>query len=203
MHDEGYVKYRAELVEAPPPDSELAAKLNYSRSILRSRGMIGVYPDGVGFGNISARLAGSISFVISGTATGGIETLEAEHFTTVTAFDIERNWLRCEGPIAASSEAMTHGAVYLADASAAAVIHVHSEALWTELLEQSPATSAKVEYGTPEMAREVVRLLRETAAGRLRIFAMAGHREGVIAFGGSLDEARETIISAYNKVLER
>ena len=44
-------------------------------------------------------------------------------------------------------------------------------------------------YGTPEMAQEVVRLFADSGLRELRIFAMAGHEDGVITFGSSAADA--------------
>ncbi len=53
--------------------------------------------------------------------------------------------------------------------------------------------AAEVPYGTPEMAREVQRLFRETDVRARRIFAMAGHKDGIVAFGQDFREALATV----------
>jgi hypothetical protein len=62
----------------------------------------------------------------------------------------------------ASSESLTHAAVYSGDGAAGAVIHCHADALWQRLVGRVPTTSAEVAYGTPEMAGEVLRLFHST-----------------------------------------
>ena len=99
--------------------------------------------------------------------------------------------MECHGPVKASSESLTHAAVY-ADSKVNAVIHVHNLKLWNYLKNKVPATSA--EYGTPEMAYEVIRLFKETDVSTRNIFIMLGHIEGVVAFGRDLDEAGNMII---------
>jgi ribulose-5-phosphate 4-epimerase/fuculose-1-phosphate aldolase len=91
--------------------------------------------------------------------------------------------------VQASSESLTHAAVYEADASAAAVVHVHHGELWRALLGKIPTTAKGIAYGTPEMAYDVLRLFRDTRVADSGIFVLGGHEDGIVAFGGSLQEA--------------
>ena len=47
----------------------LFSELDAARTTLHDAGLIGVYPSGIGYGNISLRLAGNL-FLISGSGTG-------------------------------------------------------------------------------------------------------------------------------------
>ena len=193
--EEGYIKYHLEWeYDAPLPDAEIEA-LNSWRKRMYDLGLIGHYDDlGVGYGNISQRctpLRGD--FVISGTQTGHLSELTAAHYTVVTDYDIPGNALWCRGPIRASSESLTHAAVYALSPIYQAVIHIHHRGLWERLLDKIPTTSPAVPYGTPEMAHEVLRLFRETDMVVGKVFVMAGHEEGIVAFGESLDEAGQVI----------
>ena len=96
-----------------------------------------------------------------------------------------------------SSESLTHAAVYESDKSAGAVIHCHNLRLWRVLLHQIPATSAMIEYGTPEMAYEVMRLFKDTGVRTRKIFLMTGHEGGLIAFGKNLEEAFATLMREW------
>ena len=89
----------------------------------------------------------------------------------------------------ASAESLTHAAVYSMDAEVRAVVHGHAHELWCDLVERGPSTSADVTYGTPEMAREVQRLFRETDVRATKLFAMAGHADGIVAFGQDFRQA--------------
>lgn len=162
-------------------------ELNAARQELRRLGLLGVDENGVGFGNISRR-AGA-TFYITGSGTGARALLTLADYARAVAWDFERNWLRCEGRVIASAESLTHAAVYSMAAEVHAVMHGHDHALWHELLEHGPATAADVTYGTPEMAREVQRLFRETNVRATRLFAMAGHADGIVAFGPDFREA--------------
>lgn len=190
--DEGYVKYHSQWIEAEPIKAEVVTELCYWRDRLFKAGLIGMDSAGVGFGNISIRC--DEGFIISGTQTGGITTITPEHFTTVTEVDISANSLICRGPIQASSEAMTHAAIYRCNTAVQAVIHVHDNHRWKQLLNVAPTTDASVPYGTPEMAWEIERLFHEQPLGSSSIVVMAGHADGIIAFGKNLQEASNLLL---------
>jgi ribulose-5-phosphate 4-epimerase/fuculose-1-phosphate aldolase len=105
------------------------------------------------------------------------------------AYDFTRNWIRCEGSAMASSESLTHAAIYESEAKAGAVIHGHNLKLWTALLGHAPTTAKTVDYGTPEMAFEVRRLFKTTDVRDRKIFVMAGHEGGIVTFGKDTAEA--------------
>jgi hypothetical protein len=182
---DGLIKFSLRWQRAPPPE-DMDALLQW-RDRISAAGLIGVLPDGIGYGNISVR-AGS-SFIISGSGTGRHATACREHFTRVIHYDFPANSLVCRGPVQASSESLTHAAVYEADASATAVVHVHHGELWRALLGKIPTTAKDVAYGTPEMAYEVLRLFRDTPVADGGIFVMGGHEDGIVGFGGSPQEA--------------
>ena len=195
MNDEGTIKFHCDWHRGDPIGPDGYELINPWRQRLYEYGLIGVTPDGIGYGNLSARYGPDNQFVITGTATGGFAALEPRHYSHVITFDLENNRLSCCGPIHASSESLTHAALYQVNPDIAAVAHVHSAALWQRLLHQAPTTSADVPYGTPQMALEMKRLYRETDLSQTRRLAMAGHRDGVISFGESLSEAVERLIS--------
>jgi len=196
MLDEGYVKYQSHWSEVPAPYPLAARQLEEWRDPLFAAGLIGHYENiGVSFGNISIRYGESGQFLITGTQTGHIETTTEQHYSLVTEYDIERNQVSCAGPIQASSEAMTHAAIYELDPSIAAIVHVHSKLLWNHHLNNLPTTSPNVAYGTPEMAREFRRLYAETTFGLQGIAVMGGHDEGLIGIGESLEQAAVRILS--------
>lgn len=187
---EGYIKFNFKLNDGNPPSPEKLVKLNEWRQKMYGLGVIGAYPNGVGFGNVSVK--DGKYFIISGTATGRLKELKPEHYVTVTDYSFERNFVECTGKIDPSSESMTHAALY--EAGEAAAIHVHAMKPWEKLMGKVPTTRSDVPYGTPEMAYEMLRLLRETGVRKQHIIVMAGHEEGIIAFGRSLDEAGQAIL---------
>ena len=128
-----------------PLSLEEVNDLCHWRTQLRDVALIGEYPDsGIGFGNLSARIGDSPRFLISGTQTGHCSHSTADQFSLVTRVDIPGNEVECEGPLRASSEAMTHAAIYAADMTIRAVVHVHDSRLWQHALEQLPTTDRKI-----------------------------------------------------------
>jgi len=199
MPTEGYVKFRCERTASGPVPEDRLAGISAWRYRLYKLGLIGAYPNGVGFGNISIRLP-SGSFIITGTATGSLASLTGGHYTEVTGYDFGANRVSCKGSIDASSETMSHAAVYESAPDANAVIHVHDLAMWRALLGKVPTTSKDAEYGTPGLAYEIKRLFAETDVRETKIFVMAGHEEGVIAFGNDLDEAGNVILDHFGRL---
>jgi ribulose-5-phosphate 4-epimerase/fuculose-1-phosphate aldolase len=194
--DEGYIKYRSHWTEAPAPFPTFARQLEDCRAPLIAAGLVGHYEDlGIGFGNISIRCGKPGQFLITGTQTGHIETTTAQHYSLVTNYDIERNEVSCSGPVQASSEAMTHAAIYELNPSITAIVHVHSKPLWDQHLNRLPTTNPDVAYGTPEMAIEFRRLYAESTFASLGIAVMGGHEEGLIGIGESLEQATARILA--------
>jgi L-ribulose-5-phosphate 4-epimerase len=195
--DEGYIKFNCHWIPSNAIAFPMVAELNLWRERMYEKGLIGVYPDGIGFGNISQRWKGN-TFLISGTATGGFTTLTESHYSLVTQYDLGTNSVTCEGRVKASSESLTHAAIYECSASTHAVIHVHHLDLWNKLIHQAPTSSAAVPYGTPEMAHEIKRLFVETTLSTEKIMVMGGHQEGIISFGNDLAEAGNILLDKLN-----
>jgi ribulose-5-phosphate 4-epimerase/fuculose-1-phosphate aldolase len=199
--DEGYVKYTSLWTMGSAPDAALCELLETWRRPLFDAGLIGCYEtSGIGFGNLSVRTAETRRFVISGTQTGHIRVTVPEHYALVTDYDIAANRVACTGPVQASSESMTHAAIYELSADIQAVVHVHSKRLWQCLLERIPTTRADVAYGTPGMAQEIARLYREGDLGRTGVAAMAGHEEGLISFGPTLAQAAQRMLELQHRI---
>lgn len=193
---EGVVKYRAEFTPGPAPDWAPLAELDAWRSWLFRLGLTGLDParyDGLAYGNVSRRLDGR-RFLISGTQTGGIERLGPAHYCEVVDFDTGRNLIVAAGPIRPSSEALTHAAAYQAADSIRCVLHGHSPDIWNRAESLGlPVTDPAIAYGTPEMAAAVADLLR---VPETHVIVMGGHRDGIIAVGGSVAEAGLPLVRA-------
>lgn len=193
--DEGYIKFESNWTPGPSPDQDAVDLLESWRRPLVEAGLIGMYEDlGIGYGNISIRY-GDRRFVISGTQTGHVEQSTAEHYALVTAFDIDRNRVDSTGRVEASSESLTHAALYGLDDAIGAVVHVHSRPLWNTWLGRLPTTSPDVAYGTPAMAREFERLFHETDFPEKGVAVMGGHEDGLVSIGGTLEQASRRILS--------
>ena len=193
--DEGYIKFDIDWTPGPAPDVAAARRLDAWRRPLHAAGLVGLYEDlGIGFGNLSERGSEPGQFLISGTQTGGIAHTDERHYALVTAVDIDANSVSCTGPVKASSEAMTHAALYALDSRIGAVVHVHSRALWNKYLDVLPTTDPNVSYGTPAMAREFARLFAETEFREAGVAVMAGHEEGLISVGPTLEAAAKRML---------
>ncbi|MCF8246060.1 MAG: class II aldolase/adducin family protein [Saprospiraceae bacterium] len=191
--DEGYVKFQAVWEQAAPLPAPKLAELSHWRDEMHRLHLIGVYENGIGFGNISQRSSGN-QFIITGTATGHLPTLTSAHFTTVTNFDIEKNTVHCRGPALASSEAMSHAVIYRECPEVQGVIHVHNAELWERLLDQVPTTADGATYGSPEMALSIINLLKNSDLRQQKIFVMRNHPEGIFVFGASLAKASAVLM---------
>jgi len=191
--DEGYIKFNCNWILSNDIPLDKVAELNMWREIMYDKGWIGLYPDGIGFGNISMR-CNEKTFLISGTATGGLPTLTKSHYSLVTNYNLSTNTVTCMGPLKASSESLTHALIYECSAATNAVIHIHSLDLWNRLLHHAPTSSENISYGTPEMANEIKRLFAETALRKEKIIVMGGHQEGIISFGKDLEEAGNILL---------
>lgn len=194
MSETGSIKFIAERSAATIGPFVGLEDLNTYRTKIRQLGLLGVDEKGIGFGNISVRDGTSARFYITGSGSGRKTELMLTDCARVMAYDLARNWVRFEGGAMPSSESLTHAAIYAAEQTVGAVIHFHSSNLWNAILAEAPTTPEDVEYGTPGMARAVQHLFAETNVREKKAFAMAGHREGVIAFGHNLAESYEALI---------
>jgi len=194
---EGVIQFDLQWQQTGVINADLTA-LSAWRGILWKLGLIGQDPDrydGADFGNVSQRQDSSGRFIISGSQTGHMEQVYERHYALVTDFDPDANRVVSEGPVRPSSESMTHGVIYRLDASVNCILHVHSPDIWNAAAELGlPMTRPEVSYGTPEMAAEVHRLFNETDVRERGVFAMAGHQDGVVAFGPSPEAAAVCLI---------
>ena len=194
MSDEGVIKFKLTWKREQPIPYDYLSALNEWRDKLYKLGLIGKDENGIGYGNISCRQDEN-NFIITGSGTGSLEQLTSKHYTRVTAYNLSENTLESTGPVKASSESMTHAAVYETIPDCNAVFHVHHPGLWETLLARIPSTAKPIEYGTPAMAIEIARLLKDPVVLKQGILAMGGHREGIISFGKDPDEAGSVLLS--------
>jgi ribulose-5-phosphate 4-epimerase/fuculose-1-phosphate aldolase len=184
-----YIKFSCERVADAISSFGGLAELNAYRGKLLDLHLIGLDPNGIGFGNLSVRDAATHNFYITGSATGGMHELSLGDCAKVVACDFKMNRVRYEGSALPSSESLTHAAIYESDVRAGAVIHCHDSKLWAAVLNEAPTTSKTAAYGTPEMANEIMQLFTHTKARSRKIVVMAGHEGGILTFGKDLEEA--------------
>jgi ribulose-5-phosphate 4-epimerase/fuculose-1-phosphate aldolase len=199
VSETGSVKFNCDRTEARLTRFAEFDELNRCRRKLIDLGMVGVDANGIGFGNLSVRDGVTLSrFYITGSGTGRIAELTPADCARVVAYNFAHNWLRYEGARVASSESLTHAAVYESDPDTHAIIHCHDLKLWKTLLQNGnvPSTPKGIEYGTPEMAFAVQRLFQTTDVKAQKIFVMTSHNGGLIALGKEIGEA----FAALNKV---
>jgi L-ribulose-5-phosphate 4-epimerase len=194
-----YIKFRYQRTAAEIEAFDQLADLNACRRKLLDLRLIGLDSNGIGFGNLSVRDGATRNFYITGSATGGLPKLSVTDCVRVVGWDFKKNWLRYEGTAIPSSESLTHAAIYESDASTSAVIHCHDSVLWRTLLDRVPTTSKAIAYGTPEMAQEIMHLFDVNDVRSRKILVMAGHQDGIVAFGKNLEEAFDVLTRVRNR----
>lgn len=194
-----YVKFSCDRVAAEIPSFGGLPELNAYRRKLLQLGLIGVDSNGIGFGNLSMRDCATDNFYITGTASGDLDELTLADCAKVMVCDFEGNRIRYEGSAVPSSESLTHAAIYESDATAGAVIHCHNSKLWKSLLNQAPTTSEAAEYGTPQLAYEIMQVFACSDVRSRRIVVMAGHEGGIVTFGADLKQAFAVLMRERKK----
>lgn len=184
--DEGYIKFNYNWTKSELPKVDLE-ELIFWRQELYNAKLIGAYPDGIGFGNISQRYAGN-KFIISASTTGNISKLDKSHFALVEDFDLEKNHLSCIGQMPASSESLSHAAIYQALENVHAIVHIHNLDLWKNKFNILPTTSPEISFGTPALAYAIQELTKKSETD-FGIIVMGGHKEGLISYGTDIAAA--------------
>jgi len=205
--DEGVIQFKLDYTATEPFAPEAVADLAAWRRVLHLLGLIGQDPDrydGYGYGNISRRQGrnAGTGFMVSGSQTGHLSELDGRHWARVFDWDIPGNRAAAQGPTRPSSESLAHAALYERSPDVGAVIHAHSPRIWRHGLRTGrPATPPDAAHGTVAMASAVGDLLDRPDVGAKGVFIMAGHEDGVIAFGKDLREAGLLVVEALAEAL--
>jgi hypothetical protein len=197
--DEGVIKFKYSLKFGPPLDEGSFIELEKWRVILYKMGLIGEYPtEKVGYGNLSRKIAGPDNqFIITGTQTGKYAHLTNMQYTKVVKCNLAKMNVEAVGPIAPSSESLTHYAIYSSCPHINAIFHVHSNELWQYMIDNKmDATNEDISYGTIEMADEAQKCIGNKKSG---IFVMKGHQDGVTSYGTSIEEAGKIILDTFKQ----
>jgi|SRR3989344_1129077 len=184
------IKFNSVWKKTKPFPQQKVEKLIAARQRLYRAGFI-YGQQGIGHGNIS--MGTRVGFLITGSGTGILPRLSGQHFSLVEKVDIRKNRVHCSGPVQASSEAMTHFAIYQSDPRARCVIHIHSPTMWKQWYGALPTTTKKAKYGTVELAKSVLRLLSKKGVRQTRAFVLGGHRPGLFIYGTSIVQAEKTL----------
>jgi len=205
---EGVIKFQLDFQPGGPPPARYLGELNAWRTIFRRLGLLGQDPqryDGLGFGNLSRRLPGQIdnAFLISGTQTGHLPSLQPEDYATVLQCEPLTNQLRATGSIKPSSEALSHGILYQCDPQILWVMHLHSPEIFNCRGPLGlPCTSPAADYGTPEMAAEIKRLVESHNHRQPGLLVMAGHQDGILAYGTAAAETGRFVVETLVAALQ-
>ena len=150
---DGIVKFNCYWNQSGPVISDEDFEIiNYWRDILYNMDLIGAYENGIGFGNISMRGKRGNQFIITGSSTGEIPELEPGHYVKVDSFHISDKAGPCSGPLKASSESLTHAAIYSADPGVNGVVRA-SSGFMERVDPQSSDNKPGMDYGTIGLAR--------------------------------------------------
>lgn len=205
---EGVIKFHLDFREGPSPQKTLLRELNNWRSKLRELGLIGQDPEryeGYGFGNLSRRLPGQKenAFLISGTQTGHLDELQANHYATVLQCRPAKNQLQATGQIKPSSEALSHGILYQSHPGIHWVMHLHSPDIFNNYRTLNlPCTDPSAAYGTPEMASAIEALAKEREDSHPSLLVMGGHQDGILAYGSDAEATGDLVIRTLNRALQ-
>jgi hypothetical protein len=166
-NNEGVIKFHLDFREGPAPEESLLLELKAWRTRFLELGLIGQDPEryeDYGFGNLSRRLPDQRenAFLISGTQTGHLDELQANHYATVLQCNPAKNQLQATGHIKPSSEALSHGILYQINPEIHWVMHLHSPDIFNNYRSLVlPCTDPSAAYGTPEMASAIEVLAKE------------------------------------------
>jgi len=200
MKDDGYIKFNIQWEETGfvvPLD--VYERLRFWRNKLFDLKLIGAYKNGIGYGNISEKIPDTLQFYISGSATGNFKKSTLHHYALVSSYNIKDNFVSCFGPVKASSESLSHAAIYESNKHVGAVIHIHDLKMWEKLLNQVPSTSSSALFGTPEIAFEIKNQVLST--GKISdVIVMAGHKEGILFYGENLDQTGHLVLDYFNRI---
>ncbi len=190
--EEGYIKFTSEWEQkAIKVEQTIIDEIDFWRRKCYEKSWIGMYADGIGFGNISMRID-EMRFLISASATGRLLNTNREHYAIVENYDLQKNYIKCSGERIASSESLSHAALYRKKTNC--IIHIHDLELWNKWKGRAPTTDGKISYGTPEMAMEL-RKCQNRIADDKGVIIMGGHKEGIIAYGENFKQVFELLAS--------
>ncbi len=182
---------------------KLFHEVNPVRNKLAELELIGQYPDGLSYGNISIKDNNTKDFYITASDTGKIKTTGKEHYVRIVSCNTDNNFCKFRGKGLPSSETLTHFIIYELSKEVRSVIHVHNKELWDNLKGKVPSTSESAGYGTVKMVKEVSLLFGQGRVQQEKLLVMKGHEEGVVCFGGSATEAMKILTKAMEGVSRR
>ncbi len=197
---DGVIKYNFTKEHSKEPSHSAYIHIEEARARLFALKLIGS-KDNVGYGNISQRVDGP-SFIITATQTGHLLHLTGTHYTVVNSCHEESFSLSYSGIAKPSSESFTHHTLYSLNSSINAVIHVHNSALWQYMLNRNYLSTPDIEYGSIEMMEATKALYLNQNPLNNPLFAMHGHKDGIICFGTDIKSAEHTLLQLIGELIE-
>ena len=197
---DGVIKYNFHFTPTAPLPKTAWEEIEAVRERLFAMKLIGEKAQ-IGYGNISRRIDNE-RFIITGTQTGHLPNLTAEHYAQIDAWNDETFTIHSSGATKPSSEALTHATIYNLSPDIKAVIHIHSKTIWNFMLNHHYPQTADVPYGSREMIEAVKALYRHQNPLHEPKFVMKGHEEGVMTFGRDLREAEVVLYGIVGEMLE-
>lgn len=194
---EGLIKYNVDWDNTKLISEQEFQFINPFRELAFKNNYIGIDSDNIGFGNISFRTGQFDKFIISGSATGHLADLQKSDYAKVLKYNIYDNYIKCFGGKVASSESLSHAAIYSSNKSINAVLHLHSSYIWNKYINVLPTTLPDAEYGTINMANSIREITVKKGVIEGMII-MHGHENGVIVYSNSHERIFK-IISKYLK----
>lgn len=202
---EGIIRYEKTFFSYPSPLTfDEIAQVEKWREKLFEHHLIGFdSKNQVGFGNISIKAhfekyppTHCPQFIISGSQTGHISQLTPNEYVRILDYNLDQFSLVHSGLIDASSESLTHASIYSAHSKIGAVIHSHHAKLWNALiLSEYDCISKEIEYGTPELAKAVKKIIKSSCG----TFVTKGHEDGIFVYAESIDLAGEIMMKLFHE----
>lgn len=204
---EGVTQYQCQLdaVDLHWPEP-LLSELNAWRGKLLTAGWVGQNPQrysGLGFGNLSLRQPSPQypeAFLITASQTGHLGWLNSKAWSWVVDASFSANWVKAKGCQPPSSETLSHAALYQANPNIQAVVHIHAPELWQAACRlEVLSIPQSITYGSTAMAQAIYTQGQANSG----LLVMLGHQDGLLAWGGSLEEACEYFYALQAKLRQQ
>ncbi len=144
-------------------------------------------------GDVSRRLSDNQDhYIITGKDTQRYSNLTGSHYTKVTKCDEKKGTADAIGPIAPSSEAITHYFIYKTFPQVKSIFHLYNLDLWNYMKENDYATTKEDVFQDVEgLELRIKRIIKKSPSG---IFAFSHHPGEFLCYATSSDEAGKIIL---------
>ncbi len=199
MLEDGIIQftYNLQRKALPVQYKQYISTLNHLRETLYKLKLIGVNSQGLGYGNVSARV-NQQEFLITASQTGHLKRLTDENYTLITNYNLDATKVTAIGLNPPSSESLTHAALYQIDPVINYVVHIHNLKMWNYFKKEKTATPANATYGTKDLALAMQQLFYKPNDS----WVLSGHREGLIYFATDHQKILEMILQDFHIVFQ-